>query len=160
MLMAFWLASFFMPALSDGPSIHETGFGATELSLLALFIAISSHFKPAAELHLGAVLFYYGALWVVNLLVLLAPVALRRAEKGKGGILIGLLAVWDVLILAYACLPHPEDFSPKAIPWRYGYVVWVASIVGITLLLLWARISVRRALAVEISSPAGIGESQ
>ncbi len=130
-LLATWIASFFLPAVNMGAI--RPGYIAALMSASVL-----TSIEPSAWLmHL-----YLGSFWLANLFWLASPFGLWRARLGKGGVFIGLLAFWDLLTLSYY-LYHQMTGNYASV--LVGWWVWEASLAGLTVLLLAIRQSRHRA---------------
>src|SRR6266496_5428312 len=122
LILAVWIASFFLPALYLDKNV--IGYMAALLSADVMYTFARSH--QLQDLYLGS-------FWLANVFLLASPFALWRAWKGKAGAFITLLAFWDVLTLSFAIYCRVRhDLGSVLI----GWYVWEASLVAMPLLLL------------------------
>lgn len=128
-LLAGWIASFFLPALSDGQN-RLPGYEAAGLSFLALVIDIRSEFKPDNINRLE--MLYLGSFWLANLFMIAAPFALRLARRARARTFVSLMGLWDILTCSYLFYGHVTKHMNLV---RLGWWVWEGSLIAMTLLL-------------------------
>ena len=125
LLLAVCAGSFFLPAINM--DAVRPGYIAAMMS----FTVLTSIEPNSVFTHL-----YLGSFWIANLLMLLSPVALWRARRGKGAIFLVLFVLWDALTLSYYFY---HRFTGNFAAVLIGWCVWEASLVGMTVLLLAVR---------------------
>ena len=129
LMLALWVVSFFLPALYLSGPVNP-GWKAAAISAVLL--------GTLARNELGIHL-YYGSFFLANLLVLASPWAYGRARRGRGGVFLGLMVFWDLLTFSYAVYDRWKNTAFTSV--RLGYWMWEASLVGVTVVLLAARLS-------------------
>ena len=125
LILAVWIASFLLPAIYLDKNV--IGYMAALLSADVMYTFVRSH--QLQDLYLGS-------FWLANVLMLAAPFALWRTWKGKGGVFLILLAIWDLLTLSFAVYCRVRhDLGSVLI----GWCGWETSLVGMTILLFAVR---------------------
>ena len=133
LILIAWIVSFFLPSINTG-SVRP-GYIAAAMSMSVLY----SMERSAWGEHL-----YLGSFWIANLFMLAAPFGLWRVRKGKGGVFLALMVCWDLLTLSYVCY---DRMTHKFTGVLFGYFVWEAALVAMTLLLFAVRFAEKRSRA-------------
>ena len=126
-VLAVWVTSFFLPSINLGAH-NDPGWKAAGLSATMLFTLE----KNALGMHL-----YFGSFWIANLFMLASPLGLHRARRGKAGVFLALMMVWDLLSLS--CAGYAAMSDARLATLRVGYWVWEATLWAMTLVLWTAR---------------------
>ena len=125
LILALWIASFFLPAINMDAT--RPGYIAAAMSISVL----TSIQRSAWLLPL-----YLGSFWMANLFLLASPFGLWRARLGKGGVFMGLMAFWDILTLSYFVYHRVTGNYASVL---IGWYAWEASLVTMTILLFSIR---------------------
>jgi hypothetical protein len=132
-ILAVWIASFFLPALANEPK-NVPGHWAAFLSGYALFIAIGSLFTHDQVDRLT--MLYLGSFWLANLFMIAAPFALRFARRVGALAFISLMGFWDLLTCSYLIYGRITKNMNMV---RFGWWTWECSLIGMTALLFVVR---------------------
>lgn len=135
-LLIVWIVSFFLPALEDYPP--WLGYRAAAGSMILFVGMVLALFRGDFGDVAQAVALFYALLWIANVFMLASPWMLRRTRRGQGQICIALLSVWDVLILVGLWVRVPKGGS-LVVGAKFGYFVWQASVLGMTVYLWLVR---------------------
>ena len=132
LLLALWVVSFFLPALSlDKPVV---GYITALLSANVGYTFIRSH--QVRDLYLGS-------FWLANLFMLASPFGLWRARIRKGKVFLTFFAIFNVLTLSFGVYSRiHHDVGTVLIGWW----LWEASLVGLTMLMF----AIRRAHSADV----------
>ena len=132
-ILAVWIASFFLPSLADGQNTLP-GYAAAGLSAMALGIGVKSLFT-SKDSDLPTML-YLGSFCLANVLMLVAPFTLRLARRGRALVILCLMGFWILLNWSYILYGQATKNTNLV---RLGWWVWEGSLISMTALILLVR---------------------
>ena len=119
-----WVISFFLPAAridgwDRGRKAH--GWELVETSLVLLFVPVK-----------GTWLDFYPHIWLVwiNLFMLLAPLEIKRAERGQGRVYAVIFSVVAAIPVTLAYIPYYPGVVGLAWPLLPGFCLWEFSLIA------------------------------
>jgi hypothetical protein len=132
-ILAVWIASFFLPSLADGQNTLP-GYAAAGLSAMALGIGAKALFTSNhSDL---AIMLYLGSFCLANVFMLVSPFALRLARRGRALVILCLMGFWVLLDGSYIFYGQATKHMNLV---RLGWWIWEGSLIAMTVLLYVVR---------------------
>ena len=134
LILAVWIASFFVPAIRiDKPPI--AGYIAAFLSSFMLFAA--GRDLISGDFHDFPYVLYIGSFFLANGFMIAAPFALRILRRGnRGTTFLVLMAIWDALTFSWlGFIKIKTDMGSVLLGWW----MWEGSLIAMTVLLALVR---------------------